>query len=409
MDQTTFLLALTRFMSAIARLCLGPLLPLLALSLDFPEDSKAALLSAYSSGYILTQIGGGFLADRYGFGVILSAVAAISSAILTFLGLAATTVSAWTQAYFCLGLVAGPLFPAGSAAIAANVEPSKRAASAAIVDAAATAGTTVASLTPLIASQIFRGHWNVVFQLTAVGLTIVAVTVATSFPSGSKKNATKNDESNGTTESKQEDSSSILTVLLHPVHILTYICHSVDNFSKYSINSWAATMLVAQHHASPTVVGTILGLQEGVGVISKVLVGILLGSSTNLRGVASAVGFAIQGIGLWLAFGAVTAETAGLFLLLSAVAVGSHSIGFRPIYVEGAHAGAVSGFGNTIASFASVMGPLTIGTAVREDGSKDWPMVAMWMLTVNLIGSAAAMGITAMGKAQPEPVHVKSK
>eukprot|EP00797_Seminavis_robusta_P030340 Sro631_g178400.2 (263) ;mRNA; r:5617-6405 len=248
-----------------------------------------------------------------------------------------------------------------------------------------------------------------VFHMTAVGLAFVAVTVATSFPSSTNspdKNTSKHDESTTPEKLIQEEilhhhqEQSTLSALLHPLHLLTYICHSVDNFSKYSINSWAATMLVAQHQASPALVGGILGLQEGVGVLSKVLVGILLGGTSASRGMASAIGFGIQGFGLWMAFGAAMATEAGAFLLMSAIAVGSHSIGFRPIYVEGYHAGAVSGFGNSIASFASVLGPLTIGTAVRPDGNKDWPMVAVWMFLVNMIGSLAAMGIAMMGRVE---------
>jgi len=91
-----------------------------------------------------------------------------------------------------------------------------------------------------------------------------------------------------------------------------------------------------------------------------------------------------------------------LCLVLSAVAAGSHSIGYRPIYVEASpdHAGAISGVGNTIASLASVLGPITIGSSVQQqqhdgDGGKQssWVMAGFWMWLINILGCLAALTI----------------
>ena len=129
------------------------------------------------------------------------------------------------------------------------------------------------------------------------------------------------------------------------------------------------------HGSSPALVGSFLATQEFVGVVSKLLAGTLFSfpihpmSSSSLFikiGTVSAIGFIIQGVALWCAFQAITPIQTGIFFTLSAIATGSHSIGFRPIYLEASpkHAEAISGFGNSIASCASVATPVIIGSFV---------------------------------------------
>jgi hypothetical protein len=169
-------------------------------------------------------------------------------------------------------------------------------------------------------------------------------------------------------------------------------------------------MLVSKHGASPTLVGAILGTQEAVGVLSKLLIGMVFTASSPTffkRGGASAIGFVIQGLALWACFMAPTPLQAGTCMVMSALAAGSHSIGFRPIYFEASpdHAGSVSGFGNTIASFASVLGPVVVGFSMQQQqqqqGSSSggsWAVVAFWMMMVNLGGALAGMCIALFGK-----------
>ncbi|VEU39078.1 unnamed protein product [Pseudo-nitzschia multistriata] len=438
MDRTTALLAAARFTSAIARLCLGPLLPMLSLSLGFSEDSKPILLSAYSSGYLLTQIGGGYLADRHGYAKIVSVTVGLSSLILFYVSSFATTSLAWIRAFFCLGLVAGPLFPAGSAAISANVQADRRAASFAIIDASASAGTTVASLAPIVADYM---GWRFIYRLTGICLLLVALGVISSVGSNNapKKMASLPSSSallSQTSHHFKDDKNSsksrmmlMINSVLLPVAVCAYLCHCCDNFTKYSINSWAATMLVNRHKASPAVVSSILAGQEAVGVASKLLIGTMVSFQSNTmtssslfvkRGTISAFGFVLQGIALWYAFQAANPYQAGFFFIVSSIAAGTHSVGFRPVYLEASppHAGSISGFGNSIASCASVLGPMVIGSSVyqtidvkqinpfrrglgflhpRKESltirTEDWSKVAFYMICTNVLGAMAALVI----------------
>ena len=396
MDQTTLLFAAARFASAVGRLCLGPLLPVLTRSFDFPESSKATLLSSYSSGYILTQIIGGYLADQYGYAIVTSFSVGLSAFILFYVSVLATTVHQWTCCFFFLGFLTGPLFPAGSTAISTNVQPKDRAASAAIIDASASAGTTVASLAPLIAVSL---GWRLVYQATAVCLSVVAATAFNLRVNTTSKDRFKNDQSKNVVKSKMAPMSALIL----PVSICTYFCHFADNFTKYSINSWAATMLFNKHGASQELIGSILGFQEAVGVVSKTLVGVWFSSvpaSFRLRGTTSAIAFLVQGCALGCCFLASEPMYAAICMIVSSCAVGAHSVGFRPMYLEASpqHAGSVSGVGNTIASFASILGPVIVGSSFTGDGN--WWSVAMWMFMASIFGALAASFITVFNKQQ---------
>lgn len=433
MDRTTLLLSGARFTSAIARLCLGPLLPILSLSLNFGSNNNPALLlSSYSSGYLFTQIAGGYLADRFGYRIIVSTLVFLSAFILFYISTFATTPEEWIRAYFCLGLVSGPLYPSGSAAIASNVAAHRRVSSFAIVDASASAGTTIASLAPLVADYM---GWRFIYQVTGFGLLCVSFGIMSSSlqqqqQSDNNSDKTKTSSSPSLTSSSSKypekdvnefenrisSTTATASIMFSPIVVCTYMCHCCDNFTKYSINSWAATMLVNHHGASPALVGSILATQEFVGVVSKLLVGTLFSfsihtmSSSSLfikRGTISAIGFIIQGVALWCAFQAVTPIQTGMFFILSAIATGSHSIGFRPIYLEASpkHAGAISGFGNSIASCASVAAPIIIGSSVYhqqsniqghhgENNTVSWSVVALYMIIVNICGALAALCIS---------------
>jgi sugar phosphate permease len=188
-----------------------------------------------------------------------------------------------------------------------------------------------------------------------------------------------------------------ISALLSPAALLTYACNSADNFTKYSVNAWAATMLFEKFDASPTTIGAILATQEAVGVASRVLVGLNKASGTapfRSRGFASAIAFSIQGVAQLAAFQASSHHMAAIMFVIAAAGTGGHSIGFRPMYFEVSpeHAGTVSGFGNTVASLASAIGPAAIGSM------QSWNEVGVLLLLINLGGILAALIIMQLGR-----------
>lgn len=330
----TLILAAARFASALGRLSLGPLLPRLSLHLGFSQDDDAPLLlSSYSTGYTLTQILGGYIADRYGAGNVLAVCCAASALVLLALGYLLFTVSYWKLAYFILGVAAGPLFPACQVAVNSM---ETRTEALAIIDSAAAAGATAAALSAA------ASDYRLVFCGTALLLGLVSWQ--------SKRLMIREQVPQ---QLDQEKASHAAPALFSPSVVRTYFCHSVDNFTKYSINAWAATIFVERFSSSPAQTALVLGFHEAVSVLAR-LVAVRYTKSTGLHN--SAMAFCLQGIALHMAFSAPSITLAAPLLVLSACGAGMHSTGFRLGYTSGATAG----MGNTIASCASIVGPAVL-------------------------------------------------
>mmetsp|Transcript_2630 Transcript_2630/g.4118 ORF Transcript_2630/g.4118 Transcript_2630/m.4118 type:complete len:459 (+) Transcript_2630:61-1437(+) len=417
----TFLLASARFVGNIARLSLGPLLPLLSLELGFPTESKPALLSAYSSGYILTQIAGGFFADRYGAPFVLAFTSGASAFVLLALASAPGEwgVTWWIRLYAALGLLAGPLFPASSVAVKEGVEPERRAGAAAVVDAAASAGTCVATLAPAVAAATFG--WRGVFIMTAVAALFVTIgSIRLGNAPRQKQFKTKSSRRLSVTSTENGASAESPYKILFSIPSLSlYLCNSCDNFCKYILNAWLATMFVERYKVSAAEAGGWLAIVEAVGVVSRVLAGMRDPLGEKFRWVASSVTFLLQGAFLFLAFNAPNPKSCALFLTLYAFCTGGHSVGFRPRYFETAPhlAGLLSGYGNTIASMASAMGPVAIGMLLGPEKGEDteldnederWNRVAWLMLAVGGgLGLIGALGLGGGKKSNKTPTESK--
>jgi MFS family permease len=461
-DVTTILVCCcARFASAVARLSLGPLLPILSVTIfnnsqnagsDNNDDNdgnsnhhgKAMLLSAYSTGYLLTQIVGGVLADRYGAVRVVAICCGLSSVILYATALFLSDVQSWRYAYFFLGVIAGPLFPACQTAAATPAAPSPRqsspssfsstttssttttiepAVALAWMDTAAAVGATLAAAAPLFSSpMLFYGMTSALLLLVAVTATRLSLLLQrhnnnhvnnnnvnsllvgveqqlspsisssnnnlTSSNSNNTNN-TNNNKSLGSTKTSSTTYRLLRDMLLRnsndPSLWKVIFCHSIDNFTKYSINGWAVTILVRHYGANVGTAGIILGAHEGLTVVSRLYWVASSASSTSIhqstttssstkgnsnititgnttaqRLFISAVAFAWQGLGYQLFFSA-NRYTGGprwatLFLMMTAVAAGLHSIGYRTCY----NSGATAGLGNTVASLCSIMGSLAV-------------------------------------------------
>lgn len=340
-DVTTILLCCARFASAMARLSLGPLLPLL--KVDLAPDDKPFLLSSYSTGYVLTQIVGGMFSDRFGATRVLSISCGISGATLLTLTML-TSASSWRYAFFVLGVTAGPLFPACQTAARQSVEP---ALALAYMDTAAAIGATFAAASPLLPST------TLFYLLTAGLLLLVSFTAMRHNSTTGASTVVSSNKTTGVPLSLRQS----IQELLNPSLLRVYMCHSVDNFTKYGINAWAVSILVSQYHCSPGVAGIILGLHEGITVVSRLYWVSSSSRPSNAMLLVSSLAFLWQGVFYQIFFyGNYGIYVAGCAMMIAGMAAGVHSIGYRTCYTSGKSAGV----GNSIASFASIASPMIV-------------------------------------------------
>eukprot|EP00439_Symbiodinium_sp_Y106_P061307 s4314_g9.t1 len=95
------------------RILFGALLPAIRQDLEFSDTEAGSLLSAFASGYMLTQILGGTLADRVGGKWILQlAICAVSMGSIVGPIALQQGFRATYCTYFMMGFLEGPSFPA---------------------------------------------------------------------------------------------------------------------------------------------------------------------------------------------------------------------------------------------------------------------------------------------------------
>ena len=134
-----------RLVQTMMRLALGPIIIYVCEDEDMActATTRASLLSAFSLGYVWTQVAGGALADVIGpSNVILLAM--ILAALCTFASGAAPTVGVLWLAQVITGAAQGPLFPTSVSYMSRWLPPQERALGATLLDAGTTAGSLVA-------------------------------------------------------------------------------------------------------------------------------------------------------------------------------------------------------------------------------------------------------------------------
>jgi len=179
-----YLVAVSRLMCYLARAQLGALLPFLIEDLNLTTTEQGYLMSRYASGYILTQIAGGVLADKHG-GFIVIASVMFATALCCFMVpmFAALGSEVFGIPFFIMGVCQGAVMPAGSVLVSCWVLPSERSWATAITGMGACMGTLLVNF---VAGPIAtRLGWQAVFRITSlccIGLLIVWLRLACSSP-----------------------------------------------------------------------------------------------------------------------------------------------------------------------------------------------------------------------------------
>jgi len=383
-----WLLCVARAVSAVTRLSLGPLLPLLVLDLEFTLYERGQLLASFSQGYLFTQVAGGFLADRVGAKAVV-----VGSLIITGVGLilaplfaAQLGVRGLIGTYFVIGVVNGPLFPCCSVMLR-DVPPGDRSQAMAIVDAGGTIGGCLATaLCPVVATLI---GWQALMRCLAV----VAVSTALLFAmkavnpapvsAGSKDEATRG----------------------NPFHMFCFAgpwalfwAHAVFNYANYFLNAWLPSMYVERFSGmTAAAAGGYLMWPELAGVATRMVFAALADkfllktgrvSLLGLRRSASSLAFFLQGVALMVAVRSADPLVCTAWLTVAAAVSGFHACGLKANYLDltTAHSGLLAGVGNTLASLSSAAGPV-ITSAVLASHPGAWEALFGVIFCLNLAGT----------------------
>jgi len=442
-----YLVAASRLMCYLGRAQLGALLPFLIQDLNLTTAEQGYLMSRYASGYILTQIVGGILADMHG-GFIVIATIIFATALCCFMVpvFAASGSAVFGIPFFVMGFCQGALMPAGSVLVSRWVLPSERSWATAITGMGACLGTLLVNF--LAAPIATRLGWQAVFRISSlsfIGFLMVWLWLACSSPdtcktlsqsertllqqAGLVKDKAKNSEA-----SKSEKPFLNLGLFVHMPVWTVLVSHFVQNCQVY-FAEWL-----------PLFYNTYLGLTPEVAALYLTMVAsVELPARTATKDMPDYLAkrgmsllqcrklMSLQGFGYHLALCAVVAALmlnnvtspvafTAAFALSRAVQA-FHSGGYFANYMDLTqdYVGMLNGVGNTLASLSGIVVPQFV-TFNLEISSDNWlpiitggvglnllalSVVSRFMSTASLDGAASSL--VAKRSEDDEPSKKKSK
>eukprot|EP00927_Polykrikos_kofoidii_P036237 TRINITY_DN30603_c0_g2_i1.p1 TRINITY_DN30603_c0_g2~~TRINITY_DN30603_c0_g2_i1.p1 ORF type:complete len:443 (+),score=51.52 TRINITY_DN30603_c0_g2_i1:136-1464(+) len=402
-----------RMVQTVLRMAMGPLIVYVCEEVECSVSDKGTMLSAFSLGYLSTQIIGGTVADRMSPRNLISVSMFLASSVtvLTPEGNAVAGLSGIWIVTVVMGIAQGPLFPASMSYLAKWLPATERSWAMTMLDSGITVGSLIAlPLSGFLASTL---GWRGTFRLYGVfGLCFTIVWHLLSVDEPDKcpylspaerdflSKHVKSSKPNGT---KTKDISgpgviaTSLQLLSHPAVWAAYIAHVAFNFGVYFLTSWTTIYYKdvlgvrpeegTIHFTAPALLNLFMK-----AVVCKPLFSWLQGNGFSLLGCRrffSVAGFVGTSVAL---MGAIAAKESGAQATIASSVMFTLALGFAALHPSGFKAnymdlslhssGLLSGMGNTFASVSSYIGPLVVGWTLER--YKSWPHVFVIIASVNL-------------------------
>jgi len=409
------------------RILFGALLPAIRQDLEFSDTEAESLLSAFASGYMLTQILGGTLADRVGGKWILQlAICAVSMGSIVAPIALQQGFRATYCTYFMMGFLEGPSFPATGSMLSKWIPAEERSTASSLADTGGSVGGLLAlGGGPFLASLL---GWQLTFAVYGVLSSCFCITwfgIASSLPTSSSfiseielqmliNEGVVNKSLASQSQPTKVQGISWRMFFSSPVLAVCY-AHAVFNFGRYFIYGWIPTFysqVLGVPAATAAFCMTALQVADAfvklaVAPFADRLVKSGRLSILGLRRLLSCSGFVGFGAALGLCSLTTSPVLVTAALVLGKSAAACHAAGFKTNYLDisRAHTGSIAGVGNTLATLSSTAAPLIAGTVIQASG---WSSMFLICLAVNLSGAAVFGIFSSAQNLDLEPVLKKA-
>mmetsp|Transcript_65556 Transcript_65556/g.174624 ORF Transcript_65556/g.174624 Transcript_65556/m.174624 type:complete len:478 (-) Transcript_65556:126-1559(-) len=417
-----YLLLGTRLFQQSMRNALAPLLVFMADEIEIGTTQKGALLSAIAAGYLFTQVPGGALADALGVKNVVTVALALSSlccmAIPTSMDLFGMSGLWVTMA--TMGAVQGPLFPT-STVFLSKWMPRKtpggcdeKAWGTSMLDIGISVGSLVIipMANGLAATFGWRGAYRVIGWLS-LGFTALWQVMAAEEPGKCRfiseaelrflgEHVPKREPAR---RGKQEEPTGAggpgwlgmpARLMLHPGLWAVFVAHIAFNFGAYYMTNWNPTYYADVLRVPPAEAKFHLMMPHVTNLVSKslnpALVAMVQARGCSLltsRQVFTVVGF-LAAAAFMLPVHQLRHTNPWVVTVLFSLANASFGLapsGFKSNYLDitEKYVGVVSGYGNTLGTVASWVGPQLVAWVLQHVGS--WDVVLLTVAAVNCLAS----------------------
>ena len=382
-----------------ARVCISVVAPDMMNELHWDMSVMGLTMSMFGVGYIITQVPGGWIADKYGGRRILGAGSVLWSLCTLLTPFAVTpTLMYWIRGL--LGLAEGVNFPAETSVLARWLPRRSRARFQGLNLSGIAAGPLIA--TPLSVWIMSISNWQTVFYFyAAVGLLWTVAWMAYSRETPAEHKGVAPEELAAIEDDREADAVEAVETPLRSKAVwmltLSYFCFS---YTFWLFLNWLPAYLVQARGFTTIKMGIFAALPWLAAFCSMNLAGwisdalVRRGFSTGgSRRALVYVGLPGMAVFLLLAARAEDAHTAVCLITVTMMLAGLNYPSFwsLPMDMHAGKSGLISGIMNTGSALASILAPAATGYIAILWG---WS-VAMYLASALAIVSVAILYCTA--------------
>jgi len=424
-----FLLLGTRMVQQSMRNALSPLLVFMSQELQITTSQKGTLLSAIAAGYFFTQVPGGALADKMGAKNVMTVSLALSALCC---GLIPTCVDSFGMSglWFVMalmGAVQGPLFPTSTVYLSRWM-PKKvaggsdeKAWGTSMLDIGISVGALL--IIPVVNSLAGALGWRLTYQIIgAVSMAFVGLWqllaaeeprrcfyiskaeltfLEANIPKPQVKKSKVQQEDAEVDKESHSDSPGLLGI---PCHVAAhsglwaiFVAHIAFNYGAYYLTNWSPTYYAEVLKVSPADAKYHLMIPHITNLAAKALNPLLVSlverqgfSLLASRKLFTVAGFLLAAACLLPVYQLRERSPWVSTMLFSAAnaCFGLAPSGFKANYLDitEKYVGVISGYGNTLGTVASWVGPQLVALLLQHFGS--WDIV---LISVAVVNAAAAL------------------
>lgn len=343
--------------------------PSIMKSLTMDPKAFGIILSSFAIGYLIAQVPGGMLADRFG-NRLLMLLAPIGWAIATGLTGLVASVAAFVVVRGSLGIAEGlsnaPIYNL----IGENFNSRERSRAVAIWGTAFALGPALTG--PIVGFLLSHFRWQAVFQMIAIPALIAALAIYVFIPSRhrSQRASDAGDPKSGT---PQQFGAEFKKVLRDPSLWVISAAYCAFNIAFWGYLGWMPSYLSSARGIDMRSIGMLGGIPYLSAFFGLLIFGWLGGSRLyRFRLQMLCVSYVVAAISL---FGAYTAQSlssslvglslSALFMYGGLSCFGAILLDLAPEAVRGTYSGICS----TVGQVGGAIAPALIGVLVSRSGT----------------------------------------
>jgi ACS family hexuronate transporter-like MFS transporter len=357
------------------RVAMGFAGPAIMKSLSMSPADFGLILSSFGLGYLLAQIPGGVMADRWGSRIILI-IGPVMWALFTGATAFATTLVGFVTVRILFGLSEGLLIAAIFKTVGDSFDSAERPRALAICLSAGALGPLIAG--PLVGSLLSAFNWQMVFFALAAPALLASLLAYWALPQRERK------------APPRPTKRYFLRMLSEPSFWLMGAAYLGYNIAFWGYLGWMPSYLAQAHHINLKSMGVLGGIPYAFGLVGLLLAGWLGGGLLRrYHSQMIVVSLVCAGIAELLAYRAESLPytLAGLcgaafFLYGCWGSLGAFIIELAPPAQRATYAGGISAAGQ----IGGLVAPGIVGFLVNASGS----FASGFGFMIAALGSAAA-------------------